>query len=88
MDFWESTFDEVLLIIKGKVDDWRYQRKNAWKIVEGFRGTAEMPAEYDFYGLPYDDELREAEKNQQKQSLEDWYKQASAEMSNFIWKKK
>lgn len=78
----------MLLVIKGKVDDWRYQRKSAWKIVEGFRGTAEMPAEYDFYSLPYDDEIRAAELGQQKQSLEEWYKQASAEMSNFIWKKK
>lgn len=75
------------MVVKGKVDDWRLQRKNAWKIAEAFRGTAEMPAEYDFYGLPYDDELRKAESVRQKESLEDWYNQASGEMSNFIWKK-
>jgi hypothetical protein len=86
-DFWESTFDEVLLVIKGKVDDWRFQRRCAWKIVEGFRGTAEMPEIYDFCPLAYDWEIIEAEKKQQGNDLE-LYKQGVAQFDNIIWEKK
>lgn len=84
-DFWRSTFDEVLLVIKGKVDDWRIGRKNAWKIVEGFRGSAEMPHICDFYGLPYDDELRQEEKQEVDDTLEQWYSNALQESRNFKW---
>ena len=86
VDFWESTFDEVLLVIKGKVDDWRFQRRCAWKIVEGFRGSAEMPEIYDFCPLPYDDEIVREEKKQQADDLE-LYKQGVANFDQIIWAK-
>lgn len=73
----------MLLVIQGKVDDWRLQRRSAWKIVEGFRGSAEMPDIYNFYPLIYDDELRIADKKEQAQDLQQWYDRASQEMSNF-----
>jgi hypothetical protein len=57
--FWESTFDEVLLVIQGQVDKWRIERVAAWKIVEGVRGSQDMPEVTQFYGLPYDHELKE-----------------------------
>ena len=84
--FWESTFDEVLLVIKGTVDNWRIQRRAAWKIVEGFRGTADMPDIIDFYSLPYDEEIMRAEKQQANEDLE-LYKQATANFGNVIWEK-
>ena len=74
----------MLLVIKGKVDDWRYSRRQAWKIVEGFRGTKDMPPLYDFYSLPYDDELR-AEEKTPEESLADWYARASKELENVKW---
>lgn len=77
----------MLLSIKGKVDLWRIERLSAWKIVEGFRGSKDMPQPYDFYSLPYDDELREADKNSVTESLEEWYKLAQSELADIIWKK-
>lgn len=86
VDFWESTFDEVLLVIMGKIDDWRFQRKCAWKVVEGFRGTAEMPEICDFCPLPYDHEIVKAEKKQMQDDYE-LYKQGVSEFDNIIWSK-
>lgn len=87
-NFWNSTFDEVLLVIQGKVDDWRLARRAAWKIVEGFRGSQDMPDEVDFYSLPYDSEIKKEENLQQQESLEDWHKIASQELSIFNWPSK
>jgi len=80
----------VLFAIKGKVDDWRIQRWNAWKIVEGFRGSEGMPEIWDFYPLPYDDELmdqdkRDIQNNLRALSTEDFYQSASRELANFNW---
>lgn len=47
-----------------------------------------MPEVFDFYPLPFDEELREAEKNRPQESLQAWYDQASAEASGVIWEKK
>lgn len=77
-----------MLAIRGKIDDLRIQRLNAWKIVEGFRGSAEMPEIWNFYPLRFDDELIEKDKEQTKESLEEWYNQASREASEVIWEKK
>jgi len=52
----------------------------AWKIVEGFRGTKDMPEVKDFYQLPYDDELKTVAPD-----LSNWYNVASEEMANFNW---
>lgn len=83
-DFWNSTFDEVLLVIKGKVYDWRYQRLNAWKIVEGFRGSKDMPALTEFYGLPYDDEIAKAMEVDPQEALEQ-YNRDMAYLNTVKW---
>lgn len=75
----------MLFVIKGHVDNLRRDRIAAWKIVEGFRGTKEMPEVADFYPLPYDDEIRAADKKDVQQSLDDWYNMASNDLSNFNW---
>jgi hypothetical protein len=84
--FWESTFDEVLLVIKGKVDDWRVQRVCAYKVVEGFRGSKDMPDMTDFLPLPYDEEITKVDKGQIESDLE-LYKQAVSNFDNIIWSK-
>ena len=85
--FWNSTFDEVLLIIKGQIDNWRKKRLFAWKIVEGFRGSADMPPITDFCPLPYDNEIVNQDQQEQKEDIEEWYKRASLEAENIIWEK-
>lgn len=84
-DFYKSTFDEVLLVIRGKVDDWRLQRKAAWMIAQCFRGSRDTPDELDFYRLPFDDEIREAQSYQKTKDIEEWHKIASKELTNFRW---
>ncbi len=79
----------MLLVIKGKVDDWRIDRIRTYKIVEGFRGSQDMPQLYDFYGLPYDEELREQDKADAQKALnglEEWYKLAQSELAGITWK--
>lgn len=85
--FWQSTFDEVLLVIKGKIDNWRNKRIAAWKIVEGFRGSADMPTVTDFYPLAYDNEIVVQGANEQREDIQEWYKRASLEAENIIWEK-
>ena len=75
----------MLLVIKGKVDDWRLQRQAAWCIVCGFVGSKDMPESYQLYSLPFDDELMKKEKEVQDESLQEWYNLASIESANFIW---
>jgi len=54
-DFWKSTFDEVLLVIQGKVDEWRILRNNAYLI---HCSMVEKRADIlSVLPLPYDDEL-------------------------------
>ena len=55
-------------------------------MVEGFRGSKDMPKVYEFYGLPYDDELIEQDKADVTESLEDWYKLAQSELAGITWK--
>lgn len=78
----------MLLVIKGKVDDWRLQRKSAWKIAEAFRGSQQMPSEYDFYPLPFDREAIEKEKQEQDKDIAEWHKNASKQLANFRWPNK
>lgn len=75
----------MLLVIKGKVDDWRNQRVQAWKIVEGFRGSKDMPDIIDFYPLPYDNEIKKIDQQQQGEALQEWYKLASKAAEGFKW---
>lgn len=85
--FWQSTFDEVLLVIKGKIDNWRNERIAAWKIVEGFRGSEDMPTVTDFYPLAYDNEIVVQGAKEQQEDIQEWYKRASLEAANIIWEK-
>ena len=67
------------------MDDWRIQRQATWCIVCGFVGSKDMPEAHQLYSLPYDDELIEREKRERDDSLEEWYKSASEQMTNFKW---
>jgi hypothetical protein len=49
----------VELFIRGNEDQWRIQRLCAYKIVEGFRGSKDMPDIKKFISLPYDFEMKE-----------------------------
>jgi uncharacterized protein YccT (UPF0319 family) len=75
----------VLLVIQGKVDDWRIQRQSTWCIVAGMVGSKDMPDITGLYGLPYDDELKEQDKKEAEESLQEWYNRASEESRNFKW---
>lgn len=75
----------MLLVIQGKVDDWRVQRRGIWCTMAAFIGSKEMPQVWELYSLPYDDELKKMEKDAQSESLEDWYRLASEESRNFKW---
>lgn len=56
--FWGSTLSEVDAMIRGKVDDWRIQRRCAFLI---HRSLVENPVNiYEEIPLPYDWEIEEA----------------------------
>ena len=49
--------DEVLLVVRGKTEDWRIQRNNAFLI---HRSLVEKPVNiFNELPLPFDDELKE-----------------------------
>ncbi len=77
-DFWNSTFDEVLLVIKGKVDDWRIQRSFAYSSTMFGKS---IPTITDYCPLPYDYELN----TPAAEDPTDMYNQASQELANFTW---
>lgn len=55
-------------------------------MVEGFRGSEGMPSEADFYPLPYDDEIREAEQKEQDHAYDEYYHRwASEQMQSIKW---
>lgn len=54
-DFWTSDFDEIREVVEGKVENWRYDRRNAWAI-----RSATMAEPGDMMAslpLPFDDDL-------------------------------
>jgi hypothetical protein len=54
-DFWNSTFDEVLLVIKGCIERLRMERRNAWLIR---CSLVDKPGDMlEVLPLPYDDEF-------------------------------
>lgn len=63
-EFWNSTIDEISLMVRAQVDRMRLMRLNAFKIVEGYRGTKDMPPITEFYSLPFDDEIQKQEKDE------------------------
>jgi hypothetical protein len=73
-DFWSGTFEDVLFVIGGTVDNWRVQRRAAWKICEALIGTDKMPEIYDFFPLTFDEELKHEADTLKEESLEEWYK--------------
>jgi len=48
-------------MVRASIDQKRLLRLNAYKIVEGYRGTKDMPAITDFYSLPFDEEIHQQE---------------------------
>lgn len=66
-DFWNSTFDEVLLVIKGCIERLRMERRNAW-IVRC--SLVEKPGDMmEVLPLPYDDDFREQEEEMDQNAL-------------------
>lgn len=51
--FYDLTWDEAIIALKGKVDEWRYLRRNAFLSGMFKSGTKET----DLYELPFDEEL-------------------------------
>lgn len=62
--------DEIQYAIKGKVDDWRYDRRNTLNIMLS-SGNYKIPPQLSDMPLPYDDELES-----EIQDLQDTYNQA------------
>lgn len=82
----------MFLVIRGKVQDWRIARRNAWRIVEGYRGTEDAGPEVGFNPLPYDDEIDEAkERAEEKANRENYEIMQEALKTNYfntpIWQK-
>lgn len=63
--------DEVEAAIKGRVDNWRYERRNAHLIHVSLVGSEKAVNIYDALGLPYDDELRKMEKEDEEQTIDE-----------------
>lgn len=80
-EFYNSTFDEVLLVIKGRVDAWRIDRIRTRMMISAWVKDTQQPAE--LYSLPYDDELKT-----QPQDLSEWYAAASKDLATFNWPSK
>lgn len=72
------------MVIKGKVDDWRFHRLAAWRIVTAFVGQNNIPSEKAMYDLPFDFEVKDAPMIDPTEL----YNNASKELSNFIWPSK
>lgn len=70
----------------GHVDNQRIERIQAYMIASAQIGSKDMPSIYEFYPLPYDDELKAMDKKDVTESLEDWYKLAQSELAGITWK--
>lgn len=51
--------DEVELAIKGTVDRWRVERRNAYQIAVSMGNYKTIPSIFEMFPLPYDEELKE-----------------------------
>jgi len=51
-------------MVRACVDGKRLTRLNAYKIVEGYRGSRDMPSITDFYSLPFDEEIQKMEREE------------------------
>lgn len=78
-DFWNSTFEEVLLVIKGYNDGLRFHRQCAWMILSGW--VKDLPPPEALMPLAYDADIK------QDDPVE-LYRKASQEMANFNWPSK
>lgn len=53
--------DEVEAAIKGRVDNWRYERRNAHLIHVSLIGSDKAVSIYDALPLPFDEEMQKQE---------------------------
>ncbi len=58
-DFWNSTLDEIVTKIRGKVYEWRIQRNNAYLIHCSLIPQKDRAKITEASPLPFDDELDE-----------------------------
>lgn len=84
-EFWEVTIDEVEAVIRGKVDDWRYARRNAHLIHVSMVGSDKAVSITGALPLPYDEEIKDDTVG--PDDLEEFYKNA-ARFSDIDWSKK
>lgn len=77
----------MLLVIKGKVDDWRVHRNCAYLIYSAFVSMDQRTLITDAIPLMMDDEISAAQTAETDESLADWYKWASAQTAQTIWEK-
>ncbi len=75
----------MLLVIKGKVDDWRLKRDNAYLIYCSMTSKENIIDKFSLLPLPYDDEIVKAEEKETEQSIQAWYEMASSELANVKW---
>jgi hypothetical protein len=54
----------------------------------GFMGSKDMPEPHQLYSLPFDEEIVKQDNQAQNESLEEWYKKASQELTTFNWPSK
>lgn len=61
VDFWDSTFDEVILKFKGKVDEWRVFRNGVNLIHCSMVAMDQRVDIAQVIPLPFDDEILDSE---------------------------
>lgn len=64
----------MLLVIQGKVDDWRVQRNCAYLSYAVHIEESKRTSMLDAVPLAYDDEIKADDKILEAESLEAWYK--------------
>ena len=79
----------MLLVVKGKVDDWRIQRMASYQICCSFISSDKMPHICDFIPLAFDDEIRDAEKASIDNAYDEYYHRwAMEQMQSIKWPSK
>lgn len=84
-DLYDCTMPEVEAVIRGKVDDWRYARRNAHLIHVSMVGSDKAIDMKSALPLPYDEEIKDDTVG--PDDLEEFYKNA-ARFSDIDWSKK
>lgn len=78
--FWAATMDEVLLVVKGKTDEWRINRNNAFLI---HRSLVVKPVDmFKELPLPFDEEIIQMQDEALTNDLEALYNLAKLQWAD------